>query len=136
MKNIWQELKRIICQKGYMISVALTAVMSYGFAICQPMVGVDDSAIGRYFKDGLGPIMGRFGYFLLNKICPVAEYTPFIIDFIGVLLLVMGSALWCLVWEKAMDRKLSVAAATGFSDRKSTRLNSSHIPLSRMPSSA
>ena len=25
---------------------------------------------------------------------------------------------------------------TGFSDRKSTRLNSSHIPLSRMPSSA
>ena len=115
MKNIWQDLKRIICQKGYMISVTLTAVMSYGFAICQPMVGVDDSAIGRYFEDGLGPIMGRFGYFLLNKICPVAEYTPFITDFIGVLLLVVGSALWCLVWEKAMNRKLSVAAATGFS---------------------
>lgn len=115
MKNIWQDLKHIICQKGYMISVALTAAMSYGFAICQPMVGVDDSAIGRYFEDGLGPIMGRFGYFLLNKICPVAEYTPFITDFIGVVLLVIGSALWCLVWEKAMKRKLSVAAATGFS---------------------
>ena len=28
------------------------------------------------------------------------------------------------------------ATAKGLSDRKSTRLNSSHIPLSRMPSSA
>ena len=28
------------------------------------------------------------------------------------------------------------ASSTNFSDRKSTRLNSSHIPLSRMPSSA
>ena len=28
------------------------------------------------------------------------------------------------------------SAKTGFKDRKSTRLNSSHIPLSRMPSSA
>lgn len=115
MNNIWQDLKRIINQKIYIICVTLTAVMSYGFAICQPMVGVDDSAIGRYFEEGIGPIMGRFGYYLLNKICPVAEYTPFITDFVGVLLIVLGSALWCLVWEKAMGKKLSAMAATAFS---------------------
>lgn len=93
----------------------LTAVLSYGFAVCQPMVGVDDSAIGRYFADGIGPIMGRFGYYLLHKICPVAEYTPFITDFLGVLFLVIGSALWCLVWERAMQRTVSEKAATIFS---------------------
>lgn len=115
MSNIWQNLKRIINQKVYIICVTLTAILSYGFAICQPMVGVDDSAIGRYFADGIGPIMGRFGYFLLNKICPVAEYTPFITDFLGVLFLAIGASLWCLVWEKAMGKKLSVMAATCFS---------------------
>ncbi len=109
------DLKRIIDQKTYKICVLITAVLSYGFAVCQPMVGVDDSAIGRYFADGIGPIMGRFGYYLLHKICPVAEYTPFITDFIGVLCLVLGSALWCLVWEKAMQKTLSEKAATIFS---------------------
>ena len=115
MKTIWQDTKRIINQKLYIICVAVTAVMSYGFAICQPIIGVDDSAIGRYFGEGLGPIMGRFGFFLLNKVCPVAEYTPFIADFIAVLLLMAGVALWCVVWERAMGRKLSVMAAACFS---------------------
>lgn len=115
MKKIWQDMQRIINQKVYIICVTLTAVMSYGFAVCQPMIGVDDSAIERYFADGLGPIMGRFGYFLLNKICPVADYTPFIVDFIGVLFLMLGAVLWCLVWEKAMGHKLSLMASTCFS---------------------
>ena len=115
MKKIWKDMQRIINQKVYIICVTLTAVMSYGFAVCQPMIGVDDSAIGRYFAEGLGPIMGRFGYFLLNKICPVADYTPFIVDFIGVLFLMLGAVLWCLVWEKAMGHKLSLMASTCFS---------------------
>ena len=34
------------------------------------------------------------------------------------------------------DKLDSLALSEGFGDRKSTRLNSSHIPLSRMPSSA
>lgn len=115
MKKIWQDMQRILNQKIYIICVTLTAVMSYGFAVCQPMIGVDDSAIGRYFAEGLGPIMGRFGYFLLNKICPVADYTPFIVDFIGVLFLMLGAVLWCLVWEKAMGHKLSLMASICFS---------------------
>ncbi len=115
MKKIWHDIQRILNQKIYIICVTLTAVMSYGFAVCQPMIGVDDSAIGRYFAEGLGPIMGRFGYFLLNKICPVAEYTPFVVDFIGVLFLILGAVLWCLIWEKAMGHRLSLMASTCFS---------------------
>ena len=36
----------------------------------------------------------------------------------------------------ATAKMLSEAGAHVYGDRKSTRLNSSHIPLSRMPSSA
>ena len=35
-----------------------------------------------------------------------------------------------------IERKWYVVDATGYTDRKSTRLNSSHIEESRMPSSA
>ena len=44
-----------------------------------------------------------------------------------------GSDARLVVTDPEMRRQLSVAAPQ---DRKSTRLNSSHIPLSRMPSSA
>ena len=39
-------------------------------------------------------------------------------------------------WEMTLSIIISFAIAIFFLDRKSTRLNSSHIPLSRMPSSA
>ena len=38
--------------------------------------------------------------------------------------------------EKAVERNIAERIARSGIDRKSTRLNSSHIPLSRMPSSA
>ena len=40
------------------------------------------------------------------------------------------------VLSKHVPGMQATAEVTGGSDRKSTRLNSSHIPLSRMPSSA
>jgi len=115
MKRLWQEVTKIFSQKIYIISVVLTAILSYGFAITQPIVGIDDSAIGRYFSEGIGPIMGRFGYYLLHKICPVAEYTPFVTDFIGVLLLVLGASLWCVVFQRAIGKEMSPVATTLFS---------------------
>ena len=115
MKKIYEEAKAIWEHKGYSLCVLITAVCSYGFAICHPIVGIDDSAIGRYFEDGLGPIMGRFGYFLLNKVCRVAEYTPFIGDLIGVLLMVLGASVWCVLWGRVIGRRLSPVAATVFS---------------------
>lgn len=115
MKKLWQEVSDIFRQKAYVICVILTAVLSYGFAICHPMIGIDDSAIGRYYTEGVGAVLGRWGFYLINKICPVVDYTPFITDFIGVIFLILGSALWCVVWQRATSRKLSTIATTIFS---------------------
>lgn len=115
MKKLWQEVSDIFRQKAYVICVILTAVLSYGFAICHPMIGIDDSAIGRYYTEGVGAVLGRWGFYLINKICPVVDYTPFITDFIGVVFLIIGSALWCVVWQRAIGKKLSTLATTIFS---------------------
>ncbi len=115
MKKLYQEVSDIFKQKIYMVCVILTAVLSYGFAICHPMIGIDDSAIGRYYTEGVGAVLGRWGLYLLNKICPMVDYTPFITDFIGVVLLIIGSALWCVVFGRAIGKKLSVLATTVFS---------------------
>ena len=40
------------------------------------------------------------------------------------------------IYEESIKPNLADGKALAFADRKSTRLNSSHIPLSRMPSSA
>ena len=66
-------------------------------------------------------------------------------DYLGIerFAAVMGGslgAMQCLQWSIAYPERarhaLVIACAPNLSDRKSTRLNSSHIPLSRMPSSA
>ena len=49
----------------------------------------------------------------------------------------LDSAEWTLKYELSDDQKrLSKQLLENFQDRKSTRLNSSHITRSRMPSSA
>ena len=41
-----------------------------------------------------------------------------------------------VIWSKAVGEKIETMRNPKFADRKSTRLNSSHLKLSRMPSSA
>ena len=57
------------------------------------------------------------------------EWSPMTLQGGGLFHMAMGAVLGVSSWGKTQER-------TADSDRKSTRLNSSHIPLSRMPSSA
>ena len=81
----------------------------------------------------------------------VILFSSIIIGFLFLSLLVKYKIMFVELWKK-IDRKKDMESLPGkgslyfligsflafllFSDRKSTRLNSSHIPLSRMPSSA
>ena len=66
--------------KGYMGMLSLTAVLSYGFLLTHQTVGIDDTPDVYYFEEGLAAIVGRWVFFLLNKIFRVAEFGPFVTD--------------------------------------------------------
>ena len=76
------------------------------------------------------PALGTWKKGLLDAV--VGFTLPTLAFFVGV-----AQACWLLTWDAAVPFVLAGLLAAGAAlDRKSTRLNSSHVHISRMPSSA
>lgn len=81
--------------KVYMAVLSLTAVCSYGFLVTHQTVGIDDTPYAYYFEEGLNAIVGRWFLYLVNKVFHVAEFSPFMTDLAGVLILMAAAVVWC-----------------------------------------
>lgn len=89
----------------YRAVLLLTAVCSYGFLVTHHTVGIDDTPFSLYFEEGLNAIVGRWFLFLLNKVFHVADFVPFIMDLIGVLVLMAAAVVWgALLYSICMDK--------------------------------
>lgn len=115
MKRLWDEMKWFLRQKIYMIPLVLTAVCSYGFTIVSPGLGIDDTATELYFEDGLAVVMGRWVIFLVNKIFKMAKFAPFLVDFVGVLLLMAAIVILCVLLKRILGESVSVGGYIIFS---------------------
>lgn len=105
MKALYQDLKWFMEQKLYMFCIILTAACSYGFQIVHPMIGIDDTAVELYLQDGLEVVMGRWTLFLINKVFPVAEFAPFMLELIGVIFLTIASVMFCILIKNCIGEK-------------------------------
>ncbi len=114
MKKIRNECKWLFSQKLYVIALCITAVCGYGFSLVSPSVGVDDTAVEAYFGDGLTVVMGRWTIFLLNKIFPMEKFSPFMMEFIGVMLLCLGATLFAVLLRRLLGEKMGVMACAVF----------------------
>lgn len=91
--------------KRYMFMIGLTALCSYGFLITHQTVGIDDTPYAYYFEEGLNAIVGRWFLFLVNKVFHISEFSPFITDFAGVLILMAAVTVWCtLLYSICRDK--------------------------------
>lgn len=97
-KNLIQ-MKKIIEDKVVWIPLLITAICSYGFFITNYAIGLDDTSIPRYYVEGRAPAMGRYTMYLLERIYKVAEFSPFIMEFISILMLML-TAVVCIVLFK------------------------------------
>lgn len=91
--------------KIYVWMLSLTAVFSYGFLMTHQTVGIDDTPYAYYFEEGLAAIVGRWVFFLVNKMFRVSDFSPFITDLAGVLILMAAVTVWCaLLYSILRDR--------------------------------
>ncbi|MCR4588565.1 MAG: glucosyltransferase domain-containing protein, partial [Lachnospiraceae bacterium] len=103
----WIELSLQLLRKPvYWGSLLITLLCAYGFFITHYAVGIDDTAMSRYFIEGLAPAQGRWVIFLVNKIIPLIYFTPFLTDFLGVLFLAVFAVLFCGLWQMLSEGRM------------------------------
>ena len=83
--------------KIYMVSLIIAAVAGYGYEITHSSLGIDDVCIGLYFDDGLGVSIGRWSFYVINKLFHVTGFEPFIMEFAAVLILMFAAIVWSAV---------------------------------------
>lgn len=115
MRGLWQEIKWFSRQKIYIAALSLTAVCGYGFAIANPSIGIDDTAMELYLEDGLVVEMGRWVMYLLNKVFHFGEFAPFMTELIGVLFLMLAGTLFCILMRRSIGERAGIAICTVFS---------------------
>lgn len=94
--------------KVYVLFLSLTAVFGYGFLVTHQTVGIDDTPYAYYFEEGLNAIVGRWFLYVANKLCRISDFSPFITDLAGVLILMAAVSVWCVLLHSVCGDKVSV----------------------------
>lgn len=98
-----------------MVSLIIAAVAGYGYEITHSSLGIDDVCIGLYFDDGLGVSIGRWPFYVINKLFHVTGFEPFIMEFAAVLILMFAAIVWSAVLRYILGDKLPIACYAVFS---------------------
>lgn len=114
MKRLSQEINWFLHQKVYMAMLCITAVCSYGFEITHYSIGSDDTAMGLWLEEGLEVVMGRWTVFLISKLFHLSEFAPFMLEFIGVLLLMVGVTLFAVLLRRILGQGVGIWGYTLF----------------------
>lgn len=90
----------------YVLLLALTALLSYGFMITHPTVGIDDTPYAYYFQEGLAAIVGRWVLYLLNKVFSIGEFAPLVTDLAGVMIFMTAVTVWAALFRVVLGKKV------------------------------
>ena len=89
----------------YIISLLVVTLFGYSYFLTHTTCGVDDISINVYFEMGLGVAIGRWPYYVINKLIPIAHYMPFFSEAVMlVLMMVAAIVLSCIIRYVAGDR--------------------------------
>lgn len=107
MGLVWQETRKMFQSKKYVYCMLATLFASYGSLLIRPTIGIDDTAWKVYFVDGVAPVMGRWILYVLNKIIPIAEYNPFIVELLFLFFFFVSATLWVVLMKRIIGDRVS-----------------------------
>lgn len=114
-KKLKEQIQYFLTNKVYMISLILAAIAGYGYEITHSSMSIDDVCIEIYFEDGLGVGIGRWPFYLINKLFHITDFQPFILEFVAVLFMVMAAILWSVVFLDILPKRLPIICYIFFS---------------------
>ncbi len=100
MKSLIREIKKVLSDWVYVIVTLLVTVASYLFEMTHYSMGIDDTAMEMYLEKGLLPETGRWVLFLINKVIHVSDFTPYVWDIVGAVLLWCAAAVFCALFRR------------------------------------
>lgn len=107
MGLICRETQKLFQSKKYIIGMLVTLFATFGSLLVRPTIGIDDTAWKVYFLDGVAPVMGRWVLFLVNKIIPIAEYNPFIVELLFMFFFFVSATLWVILLKRIIGDHVS-----------------------------
>lgn len=106
MEEYKENFAALCKNRRYVLPLALTALLAYGFMVTHPVVGIDDTPYAYYFQEGLAAIVGRWVLYLLNKVLSIGEFAPLVTDLAGVLILMAGVTVWAALFRTVMGDRV------------------------------
>ncbi len=107
-------IKKFTQNRIFMGILLFAAVCAYGYKVINVTIGIDDTPSLYYFEEGLIAIVGRWVLFLLNKVVTLAQFLPFVTDFVAVCLLVLAAIVWTALFYSVMGEKIPVVGYAFF----------------------
>ncbi len=112
--ELLKDLKELKGCKWIIGILVLVATVTYGYFLTHSTIGMDDTAIERYFIEGWAPHVGRWTLYLLNLVLDFAHFTPYFMDIIGVMLLCLSAYLFCVLLYRVSGRNIGILSLIAF----------------------
>lgn len=92
--------------------VAVVIILSYGFVMTNPSIGIDDENFNYYFiNDGI-IASGRWGSWLIRKVLNSYDYLPVWRDFFAVIILIIAAFIFVCIYEYVSGKRIDVIIST------------------------
>ena len=105
MSEYKNQLLYFLKSKKYIISVIITFILSFGYAITHESMGIDDISFDRYLNGGMYWLsQSRYGMWVIYNILNIKEFTPFWLDFMTAILIGIISLILCLFVRKNFSK--------------------------------
>lgn len=110
-----EQIKYFISNKIYVVTIIIVAILSYGFTITHYSIGIDDLCFDRYVNGTYLLSAKRWGTWLLYNIFQINEFTPFWLDAVVTIFMIIIALVLCAFIRKQYKNKIGICGYIVFS---------------------
>lgn len=115
IKEYKEQFKYFISNKKYLITIVIVAILSYGFTVTHYAIGIDDLCFDRYVQGTYILSAKRWATWLLYNVLQINEFSPFWLDSVAVLLMMILAIVLCAFIRKQYGDKIKTGSYIIFS---------------------